>query len=104
MRKLSMLRLATLLATLFLFSLHLFAQNRVTGTVTDATGKGIPGVTVTVKGTNTATQTNETGSFAINAPTNATLVLSAVGYTVTEVAVGGQSSVSVRMNTQESSL
>jgi iron complex outermembrane receptor protein len=99
-----MLRLATLLATLFLFSLHLFAQNRITGTVTDATGKGIPGVTVTVKGTNTATQTNETGSFTINAPSNATLVMSAVGYSVTEIALGGQTSVTVRMNTQESAL
>ena len=104
MRKSSMLRLATLMAMLLLFSLHILAQTRVTGTVTDPAGKGIAGATVTIKGTSTATQTNENGSFTINAPANATLVLSAIGYSVTEVAIGGQTNIAVRMNTQESAL
>jgi iron complex outermembrane receptor protein len=95
---------ATVLATLFLFSLHVLAQNRVTGTVTDAAGKGIAGVTVLVRGTNNATQTDENGAFAINAPSNATLVLTAVGFARTEVAVNGRTSITTTLGTQESAL
>ena len=79
MRKSTLIRMATLVATIFLFTITIFAQNRVTGTITDPTGKGIAGATVTVKGTRTATQTNETGEFGITAPANATLVVTAVG-------------------------
>src|SRR6476661_6332322 len=63
-----------------------FAQGRtVTGTITDFNGIGIPGVTVAIKGTKTATQTNASGEFSINASENATLVISAVGYASQEV-------------------
>lgn len=104
MRKSILIRLATLVAILLLFSPSLFAQNPVTGTVTDPTGKGIPGATVTVKGTRTATQTNENGAFTITAPGNATLVVTAVGYATQEIPVQNQTSVTVSLSTQESSL
>jgi iron complex outermembrane receptor protein len=104
MRRVQLTRLATVLATLFLFSLHVFAQNRVTGTVTDPTGKGVAGATVTVKGTNNATSTNEAGSFTITAPGGGTLVISAVGFGTQEVPVQNRTDVSVRMTTQESNL
>ncbi|HET7898634.1 MAG TPA: carboxypeptidase-like regulatory domain-containing protein, partial [Flavisolibacter sp.] len=76
----------------------------MTGTITDPTGKGIAGATVTVKGTRTATQTNETGEFAITAPANATLVVTAVGFATQEIPVNNQSSLSVNLAAQESSL
>ena len=61
-------RLLPLLVALFLFIQNAHAQSAVTGTVTDKNGKGIPGVTVNVKGTATATQTDEGGKFSIAAP------------------------------------
>lgn len=58
-----------------------FAQATLTGKVTDSqTGAGIPGVTVTVKGTRNAVQTSEDGSYSISAPATATLVFSSIGF------------------------
>ena len=48
----------------------------VTGRVTDDKGEGLPGVTVLVKGTTTGTSTDVDGNFSIDAPANATLVIS----------------------------
>ncbi len=104
MRRVLLTRVATVLATLFLFSLHVLAQNRVTGTVTDPTGKGVAGATVIVKGTNNATQTNENGEFAINAPANATLVISAVGFGTSEIAVQNRTTVPIQLATREANL
>jgi TonB-linked SusC/RagA family outer membrane protein len=60
-----------------------FAQSRaVSGRVTDAkTGIAIPGVTVTIKGSSNATQTNTEGEFTLsNVSSGTTLVFSFVGY------------------------
>ncbi|HEU4901228.1 MAG TPA: SusC/RagA family TonB-linked outer membrane protein, partial [Flavisolibacter sp.] len=102
-RKLT-LYLATLVATFLLFTHSLLAQNRVTGTVTDATGKAVAGATVIVKGTNTATQTNESGEFTITAPAAGTLVISAVGFGTQEVPVQSRTTIPIQLATQESSL
>lgn len=102
-RKLT-LYLATLVATFLLFTQSLLAQNRVTGTVTDATGKAVAGATVIVKGTNTATQTNESGEFTITAPAAGTLVISAVGFGTQEVAVQSRTTIPIQLATQESNL
>jgi TonB-linked SusC/RagA family outer membrane protein len=73
------------------------ADSPVTGRITDASGAGIPGVTVLVKGTTNGTQTDADGRYTITAPTDATLVFSFVGYATQEVAVGGRSSVDTRL-------
>ncbi|MDQ3278143.1 MAG: SusC/RagA family TonB-linked outer membrane protein [Bacteroidota bacterium] len=104
MRKSSMFRLATLLAMLFAVSLQIFAQNQVTGTVTDPSGKGVAGATVMVKGTNSATSTNDAGQFSISAPATGTLVISAVGFGTLEVPIQNRTTVPVRLTTQESNL
>lgn len=64
-------------------------QSRVSGKVTDANGKGIEGVSVTIKGTKTGVVTSSTGDFTIMASNDATLVFSSVGYATKEVAVTG---------------
>ncbi|MDB5234234.1 MAG: hypothetical protein JWR44_1227, partial [Hymenobacter sp.] len=71
----------------------------ITGRITDEKGEGLPGVTVLVKGTSNGTSTGADGSFSIDAPTDATLVISSVGYTTKEVAVNGQTSISVSLAT-----
>lgn len=74
------------------------AQN-VTGFVFDSqTGSGIPGVTVTVKGSQVATQTNEEGNFSIVSSGNETLVFSAVNYTSLEMPVNNRSNLEVAMS------
>ncbi|HEY2583112.1 MAG TPA: carboxypeptidase-like regulatory domain-containing protein, partial [Mucilaginibacter sp.] len=85
------------LCFLMLCITQVFAQNRtVTGTVTAKDdGLPIPGVSVKIKGTTTGVQTGTNGKFTINAPANATLVFSFIGYTTQERALGTASNINV---------
>lgn len=74
------------------------AQSRqLTGKVTENQGaSGVPGVNITVKGTQTGTVTGADGTYTISVPNNAaTLVFSSVGYTGQDVAVGTQATINV---------
>lgn len=65
------------------------AQTQVSGRVTrKSTGEPLSGATVAVKGTSTATTTNETGNFSIAAAQGATLVISYAGMLEQEAVVG----------------
>lgn len=77
-----------------------FAGRRVNiqGTVKNEKGDPLPGVSVTIKGTQTATTTDEKGVFRMNLPTgNETLVFSYVGYVSKEITVEGQRNLEVFM-------
>src|SRR5688572_23626022 len=105
MRLKKLLQLTTMLALFLSFVHSSLAQNRtVTGTVTDQNGIGLPGVTVTVKGTSNATSTDANGAFSINAPENGTLVFTSVGYGMSEVSINGRTNVNASLQTQNSSL
>ncbi len=84
MRKLFMMLLCIMLA-----ATQLTAQNRtVTGKVTDADGKSVPGASVQVKGTKLGTSANDEGVYSISVPATAkTLVVSAVGLLEQEVRI-----------------
>lgn len=69
----------------------------VTGTVTDADGVPLRNVTVTIKGSATAVQTDASGKFTIDAQDNAVLVFTIVGYEQQEISVSGQQTMAVRM-------
>ncbi|OLY91088.1 iron complex outermembrane recepter protein [Cnuella takakiae] len=87
-----------------LLSLQVFAQTRtITGRVTDATGKGVAGVTVSVNGTSAAT-TDENGAYTISAANGASLVFSSVGFERRELTVGEQTNVSVTLQTATANL
>ncbi|HEX6334704.1 MAG TPA: TonB-dependent receptor [Flavisolibacter sp.] len=81
-----------------LLSFLVQAQERVvTGTVTDPGGAGVAGVTVTVRGSSVATQTDTAGFYRITAADNAVLVFSSVGFNSAEVPVQGRSVVNVSL-------
>ena len=72
-----------LLSLFIMLHFKIFAQtNSVKGKVTDAKGNPLAGATVKIKGTGTATSTNEQGIFSFDnvAANNAVLVVSYVGY------------------------
>ncbi|QCK14605.1 SusC/RagA family TonB-linked outer membrane protein [Mangrovivirga cuniculi] len=77
-----------------------YAQSTVTGTIKDATDNtGIPGVNVLVKGSTTGTVTDINGDFSIDvSSTDATLVISYVGYESKEVELNGRTSVNISLN------
>jgi TonB-linked SusC/RagA family outer membrane protein len=62
----------------------------VKGVVKDAAGAPLPGATIMVKGTNTSVQSDAIGRFSINAPANAILVISYIGYKTLELEVAGR--------------
>jgi TonB-linked SusC/RagA family outer membrane protein len=78
-----------------------YAQNgqiSIIGVVTDdGTKLPMSGVTVSVKGTSVATQTDDNGNYKIQAPGNATLVFSFIGYNVDEVPVNNRTTIDKSM-------
>jgi len=77
-------------AVALVISLGAFAQDVVSGKVTDSKdGSAIPGVSVTVKGTTRGSQTDINGSYKVNAGSGSTLVFTFVGYAKKEVAATG---------------
>ncbi len=75
----------------------LIQETKVTGIVTGDDGKGVPSVTVRIKGSNAATTTDAGGNYSITAPDGAVLVFSSVGYVTQEVAVGGRTQINVSL-------
>lgn len=65
---------------------------KISGKVTSASGGGIPGVNVVLKGTNIGTPTDVDGNYSLDLPeASGTLVFSYIGYVSQEIAVQAQS-------------
>ena len=76
-----------LLLVFFTSNFMAMAQNgRISGLVLDENQQGLPGVTVSIKGTSTATSTDEDGTFTISQIRlgEQTLVFNFIGYNVLE--------------------
>jgi iron complex outermembrane receptor protein len=87
-------------------SLASFAQvGNVTGTVTDASdGTTLPGASVVVKGTTQGTVTDVDGAFTISVGPNTTLVFSFVGYEEQELIVQPNTTVTVALKLESTTL
>lgn len=69
----------------------------ISGKVTDEKGIPLSGASVQVKGSSTGTTTNSNGEFTLNAPANAVLVISFVGYESQEINVGDKSVLNISL-------
>jgi TonB-dependent starch-binding outer membrane protein SusC len=68
----------------------------VKGKIVDEKGEGLPGATVSVKGTGRGVATNPNGEFTINVPNEqAVLVVSFIGYIQQEIVVGSKAFINV---------
>ncbi len=77
-----------ILTLLLAFTVQLtFAQQTISGTVTDDIGLPLPGVNIVIKGTTTGTQSDFDGNYTINANSGQTLVFTYVGFAPQERAV-----------------
>jgi TonB-linked SusC/RagA family outer membrane protein len=82
-----------------------FAQVTVTGNVQNAKGELLQGVTVSLKGSQIASGTNNKGQYSVNLPNdNGTLVFSYVGYVSQEIAVSGKRTINVILQENVASL
>ncbi|HEV7780211.1 MAG TPA: SusC/RagA family TonB-linked outer membrane protein [Chitinophagaceae bacterium] len=96
-----MKKLYCLFASLLVFSMLVFAQNRtISGTVVDEKGDPAPGVSVIVKNgkTGTGSVADNSGQFRIIAKTSDILVLTGTGFLLTEATVGTGNTMAVTMN------
>lgn len=62
----------------------------VTGKVLDETGEPLPGATVQQEGTTNGIITDIDGNFSLSVPSDATLIVSFIGFKSIEVTVGGE--------------
>ena len=106
-KKHSVLQSACIALLLILCAHSSYSQNnfKVTGKVTDETGKPVPGATVLVKGTTMGTVTAANGSYSLMAPSGtSSLVITSVGFADLEVAINGKSEVNIAIVNTASAL
>ena len=75
-----------------------FAQNVVTGNVSDDNSLALPGATVVVEGTSNGVTTDFDGNYSISANKGDVLVFSFVGFDNKSVAVGNSNKINVQLN------
>jgi TonB-linked SusC/RagA family outer membrane protein len=81
------------------------AQERtINGKVADANGTGVPGISVYVKGTSKGTITDNDGNFQLSVPQGATLVAQGVGFKTVEMTVGAESTLTITIEEDVSTL
>jgi TonB-linked SusC/RagA family outer membrane protein len=99
-------RMASFALLCVLFTQTAFSQTKtISGTVSDEKGSPLQGATVTVKGSKGGVTTGADGTFHLTASATArTLVISSVGFTQQEVAIGDQTSITVALITSNVSL
>lgn len=94
------LRLLFHVCLLFILFINLAHAQTISlnGKVTDVTGQPLPGVTIIVKGSSIGTSTDNNGHYVIhNAPKDATVIFSFIGFKSREIHLNGQTLVNVQM-------
>jgi TonB-dependent starch-binding outer membrane protein SusC len=85
-----------------------FAQEQsqfITGNVKSADdGMGVPGATVAIEGTKTATSTDFDGNFKLEAKTGNVIVISFMGFKTQRITVGAQKTITVSLQTEAADL
>jgi len=76
----------------------------VHGKILDENGLPFPGVSVKIKGTNVGTVSDQNGDFSVNAPDNAVLVVSFLGYETQELAADGKTALTIKLVISNKSL
>jgi TonB-linked SusC/RagA family outer membrane protein len=73
------------------------AKKEISGIVTDVQGEPVIGANVIEQGTVNGTITGVDGRFVLSVPPNATIIVSYLGYIEQKIAVGGQSSFTIKL-------
>jgi TonB-linked SusC/RagA family outer membrane protein len=87
------------LVVLMLSSSLIYAQNSISGSVSDESGNPIPGATVVVEGTNMGVVTDFDGNYQIDASTGDQLTFSSLGFASQTITVGNQDQINITLIT-----
>ena len=94
-----------LIIYLMLFSLNASAQSIVVkGKITKEGNVPVEGASILVKGTTNGTSTDATGNYSITAPSNATLLITAVDFERNEIRINGKTTVNATLLASNTSL
>ena len=76
-----------------------YAQNNllVKGRITNENGEPLSRASIIVKGSTSGVNSNDNGTFEINAPANGALIISSIGFTTREIKVNNQSSLIISL-------
>jgi iron complex outermembrane receptor protein len=83
------------LLVVFMISSGVFAQQVVSGSITDEEGNPLPGATVIIQGTNNGVTTDFDGNYSISVERGQTIEASFIGYQVTTAIVGDQNQINL---------
>ncbi|MES1220490.1 MAG: TonB-dependent receptor, partial [Bacteroidota bacterium] len=97
-------QLLLLITGLFFFSLTTFAQQTITGKITDNNGAPLSGVSIKVKGTARGAVTNSAGEFSIQAGPDDELEITNVGYKKQSLKVGSSSALAIKLESEVTEL
>jgi len=91
---------------LLLFTLNVFAQKAIKGKVVEkASGEGLPGVSIVIKGASNGTSTDFDGNFELNnVKEGTTLVFSYIGFKTKEVIITSNTILQIEMEDAAQSL
>ena len=106
-RKTVLARFGILLILFCSFSIVSLSQNnfKVSGRITDESGKPLSGVTIQVSGTTIATISLADGTFSLDAPSGkSVLVITSVGYSSQELSLNNRSEILVSLVSSASTL
>ena len=79
-------------------------QTKITGKVTDETQLPLPGVSVTLKGTNLGTTTQADGTYSLSAQPGQTLVFRFLGSETQEILVSSQTTINILLRSDTKAL
>ena len=100
-----MRKMLLLLFGVALFAFQAIAQQKVSGRVTDESGKPVPNASVMVKGTTTGTVTKADGTYSLTVPSNAkALIFSSVDMTTMELTIGNNKTIDAIFSIQDKAL
>jgi len=79
-------------------------QENIQGTVRDTEGKPLPAASVSIKGTNKSTSTDQNGKFEISALPTDIIIVSFLGYKRQEVSIAGRKTINISMQRDQQTL
>lgn len=80
-----------------LVSMNAYAQETISGKITDENGEGLPGATIQVKGTTSGTISDFEGYFSLSAPTDAVLDISSIGFKSQSISINGRTKIDITL-------
>ncbi|WP_433901207.1 SusC/RagA family TonB-linked outer membrane protein [Sphingobacterium puteale] len=97
--------LSLFVGSMILTSVAFAQEKKVSGRVTGADGKPLAGVTISVQGSNVATQTDANGNYSLSVPNGKVIVFRSVGFAdKTLIVRDGQSSFNVSLSGADNAL